>query len=1682
MCSSAAKSSSLCFMFVLLVSLLASTGARGEDTPATFTIKAITPSADTRRVTIEFTDEVKVDDFENALRFVPAAPIYWWDTEQKGPKTIQVNTYAAYGQSYLISINEGFTSPTGKQYARGDVQTFTMPHRSPALKFTAKRSVVERDSRQMIHLDLTNVDQVLYEGVRIPILLAPWAQDRLKADPNRELQKVEADLNLVREALVGKFGKNNPFAPFLPEPLYESHLFFSTAQDDIDTAYSVPLTFRKDKEVGTPLAVRFEDNASGSTASTPTRIYQVTDLGLSAKVAPGKIVVWATSIRTGLPAAKVAVAAFTDAEQAWYLGETDSSGLIEIKSEKPLPSLNLSRPESAKTAEKSTLRLDEVRYIAAVSDNDGAFLEVARAEALAVGDIPLSATYEAVASATNASVFTERGVYRPGERVHFKAFVRTNVDGKVETPVGHAIEFALTDTEDNEVMRQELDLSEFGTAAGQFDLPGYAPLGWYHLKVEDASRNTVLAGKTFLVQEFQPPRHQTDIRFRRQSEINDSYVNNPRPEERLICTLAGRYAVGGPVKHGRVRWKIFTAPTEFPVPEYDGYSFGNPSLISEEFIDSGESILDESGEVEVRLPISSDVMSGKQGLKFTATVIDFDGRASSTSETFRVDPLSRVGIRSAPITPEVDVPVQFECVVLDASHRPISSGDLEVSILQKTYVNTRKRSEDGNAFWTWSEVWKRQPSRATSFTDGNAVIELSFPDAGQFLVEVAYRDNEGRTTASTRLVSVNGPFGWYYEDPEESNPRAEQISIRTDRNEYSVGDTMRVSVGGRRDFGAALVAIEKNEVISYQVIEPGEREVEIPVTEECLPNVYVSVLAAIPRGEFPVYPGQFDRDAPSFGFGTTKVKVSGELNPLAIEIAPGQSTLSSRPGEEMTLEIEVADSKGRPAVAELAVAVVDEQVLRLTAFVTPNLDTLTDFTIPLSVFTFDLRKLIQNQSPFEEFRNDPLTGGGGGAGEELLDAKVRRDFSPTAYFNPAVLSDSKGKASVTFSFPDTLTAYRVYVVAIDSKDRFATAERQAVVKKDFYLEPGVPRFLRQGDAADFNVAAFNKTDVPQTFEFIVEASSSISATVPSKSFTVPAYDRYLAPVRVEAGRTGEAGIRFTGNSTSLTDAVESVVPVQSSLPIHRESRFTTVTGKGTIDYVFPEGSASVDPALFAADDLSFQLSLSGSPWVRLAPGLKYLLDYPYGCVEQTSSRLLPLSAIRQLNAAGLIPNVSTEKLEDYLTKGVERLLTMQLGSGQFSSWPGSSTPDRWGTLYALTALQFVSESGFPVDANELDRGFKALRRLALGEEEDPLKGASRGLALCLLARRGVVAWPDIFPIWEKWSDLGREERLFLVLAAIHLGDAPTDQVQTRAREVLAQPRGTDDDSPYHATMREPAAELLLAGRVADATGTRDKLAAELLDSMKPAGYWSSTADTGWVLTALVDYFAHLPETTSTHSGKVILQNGESTPFSLDGSKPHVLMLDPVSFLKNPTVSIETETDSPVFAILRVQHPLPGTPPVSESAPFTVHKTWKNTAGTDEIHVGDVIEVVIEMDFERKSNRHVVLDDPLPAGWVAINSLLATEEPAGDLGDNEDNYYRYWDADGFHRFAPNHSEFRDDRVVAVREWVYQGEYRYSYYARAICAGTFHVPPTQVQLMYEPAATAYTAGMELKVLDR
>ena len=1589
-----------------------------------------------------------------------------WDISYTKRSQIVLKGDFREGQRYSLIFKPGFEID-GKKY-KATKSSFVIEPLSN-IEFFNQNNVIERNSKQFLHLNLKNIDRFTVHSTKIPPIYLPFALDQniewKETLKTLDSYQADTDLKNLPSEFRGLWGQ-----------LKKDKQIFNFQKNFKTKPFSVPLTFGRESKDGSIQLIKVKSENPELKAESSYKLVRITDIGITYKHSMKNLLIWLTSLQKGTPRANHKVYALDDRFQIFFLGSTNSDGVIVIRPG-TYKAMALKKYGGYHVSE-SRLELSWIKGLVALSNDDATFMEISKGNEFYPDGIDRNNTKEDLGENLKANIFTERGIYKPGDTVHFKGTLRQYSDGNIG-PYRHATPVRIDSPKGETVLQSTYIPNEFGTLSGDLKLATHFSLGTYTIFM--GSKGDYVTTRTFELQEFRAPKHKTHITFDTETRKDRGFANIDQEIKYLKIKIAGQYYVGGPLKNAQVRWKIFHGKTNFKVSGYDDFMFENSDAV-EELIESSETVLDKDGSAEFSFPIGSMVASGRRSLVVVASVIDFDGRVATSKSVYQGRPDYLVGMSklSQSVKAGRDLPIRFVVIKNEGKEKQI--GKVSVNVLRKGWNYIRKRNERGEVYWNWQKLWKKVLSVEHQINDPDNPFIFSSSHSGDYLITTSFSSQDKDFTSAT-IVTVENGYSSYGRSNKE-NPY-ERMFLISDKTTYAPGATAGIKFLPVQKSPAYLVTIEREGVLDYSLLrtEEDKPSLEVPLNNDHSPNIHVSIIGALPRRDFPHYPSSVDEGAPNFQYGSIKLQVLKESDNLKIAVNNGVDSISQKPSSTGTLQVTVKDRNGIGKSVELAIGIIDEKVLALTRYKTPDLSSLSRVDIPLGVGTADLRSWLSKQTPLKMIWNKPLTGGGGLEKSPASNTTIRSDFNPVAYFNPSVITDSNGNVTIEYELPDSITSYRVYVVACDKGNGFGNAELPLIATKDFYIEPGLPRFFTKGDRFEFLVKAINKTEVSSRLEFMSDATDNLNILQQGTEFYLGALDSTQVRIKGEALSTGVASVDLSGTIQDKIDAVKLDVPVYSGHTIGTDVLIGSF--KGDTKLTFPLDR--VVEQRFQNDEFiensQFKLTFSKTPFLRMSGGIAYLLQYPYGCIEQTSSRLMPLVALRGLIDKGHVPEVTVATTDKYIKAGVDRLFMMQTESGGFGYWPGNKNPHKMGTLYAMAALSIARKNGVDVPEDRMQKSVSYLQSLLNSDEK--LSETFVAFGSYVLSMNDAFK-PSLMDLSKRLSGESTEAEMFMLLARNNLNVSKPSMFKKKIWDIF-YPQKLDVAVPsvfgeFNARHRYKAIALLAAHSIDPDHPLAHRMAKVLLNDMASNGFWTSTSDTGWALYALGEYYKN--QKTSIYPSSINVKWGDySSNETLDGNKFKTIDLNVSSNLENPILKLNSSTNESIYYKATLKYPRLGYAETGHSNGFDVRKTIENQRGSGDIHVGDIVKVKVDIDAKGLSYdspySYVVIDDPLPSGLVAINSAIKTEE----VVDTQIDESSYWNSDGTYKLVPNFVEFKDDRVLVFKDRMYwSGTYQYTYYARAIMKGDFVLPSTKVQLMYSPQISGFTPKDRIQISGR
>ena len=1318
-------------------------------------------------------------------------------------------------------------------------------------------------------------------------------------------------------------------------------------------------------------------------------------------------------------------------------------------------------------------------------------------------------------------VFDDRKMYRPGEEVRVKGWLRrvgAGPGGDVESlPASvRALAWTLRDSQGNEVGKGEARVSGTGGFDLALRLPATMNLGESVLTLDAAG--TELAGSehthAFQVQEFRRP----EFEVKAQASEGPHVVGGA-----ATVTLSAAYYAGGALPGAEVSWRVTSTPGFFRPPNREDFSFGpwlpwwdrRPGPGEPERVQTLAARTDGAGVHRLLIDFDRADPPRPRVVRAEATVMDVNRQAWTAGSDLLVHPAERyVGLRTERPFVQKGEPIAAFVIATDLDGRAAVGREV------------RLRAERLD----WEQVegeWKEVPKDVQERTLVSAAEPVRAPfearEGGAWRLVARVADERGRENETELRVWVAGGRVPPRRDLEE-----EKVTLVPDRKEYRPGDVARVLVLAPFAPAEGVLTLRRSGLVREErfTMAGGSHTIEVPVAEAFIPNVHLQVdlVGRAARDEAEGGGGAKAPARPAFASGSLDLPVPPASRTLGLSVTPREAALA--PGAETVLDLALKDADGRPvANGEAAVVVVDEAVLALTGYRLPD---------PLEIFyarrTADvsdhrLRSHVllaraEDLSLPAEGRGEALAAGGvayemapmpqpSAAPMMMRKAmtaepkaaepiRARTDFSALALFAASVPTDADGRAQVPVKLPDSLTRYRVMAVAVEGARRFGSGESTLVARLPLMVRPSAPRFLNFGDRFELPVVVQNQTGREMTVDVAVRARNAALTAGAGRRLVVAANDRAEVRFPMAAVRAGTARVQVGAVSGDAADAAEVELPV-----------WTPATTEAFATYGQVDEGSIVQPVAAPKGVVpefgGLEITTSSTALSALTDAVLYLVAYPFECAEQLSSRVLAVAALRDVLAAFEAEGLpKPEDIEAAVRRDVDRLRALQNDDGGFGFWRRGDESWPYVSIHAAHALARAKAKGFPVPDEVLDRSRGYLREVDRHIPAEYGLDVRRVLRAYALSVRAILGDGDPAAARALVREAGVEglsfEALGWVLPVLSKDAASAAEVAAIRRRLANNVAETAAAAHFAVSYGDGAHLLLHSDRRADAIllealiadQPRSDLVPKLVEGLlahRTAGRWTNTQENVFVLLALDRYFQAYEKATPDFVARAWLGERYAGSHAFRGrtTERHHLLI-PMPYLRETREASDLVLAKEGAGRLYYRIGLRYAPDSLVLEPldrgFTVERTYegaddpkdvrRDPDGTWRIRAGARVRVRLTMVAPSR-RYHVALVDPLPAGLEPLNPALAVTGavPGGGGSDvvpiggpglggpGRPGHWWWWSRPWF-----DHQNLRDERVEAFSALLWEGVHTYRYVARATTPGTFVVPPPKAEEMYSP----------------
>jgi alpha-2-macroglobulin len=1281
--------------------------------------------------------------------------------------------------------------------------------------------------------------------------------------------------------------------------------------------------------------------------------------------------------------------------------------------------------------------------------------------------------------ATLGFVFTERPIYKPGEPVFVKGWVREKKSGRLTIPAAMKPYGFQIQAPDGALTPLESKSSKLGGLEATFTSSTSAT-GVFTVQLFEGAPENVVARRSFKIEAYRIPIFEVLL-------TAPAKVRNDAPFE--VKTLA-RYFAGGNLAHQPISWTISQRPYDWSPTGQKGFLFASSLQMSRTSSQKNSPVtnqtgeLDDNGQLMIAAKPERDLDGSAKVFRFEATVTGPDNQPVTGFTEVKTLPAFLVGLK-VPRFLEKATSVKAEVLALGVDEKPLKGQELRVRLSRRVWHSSLRESSfsNGEAKYQTQQEDVKVAEKTVSTVEGPLPVEFQIGESGVFVVEVFARDKLGRVQNISADLYIGGhsPQSW---------PKAREgvFELKPDKVAYAPGETAQVLVQSPYEKAQGLVVIEDPKGNRYEwfSVAGSQAVLPIPIGEELVPNLPLHVV--LMRGRLGFAKTNDERYKPLTAAASFDLVVKPEKNLIKIDV---KHIETARPGTTQEFTISLKDASQKPIGGEVTFWLVDEAVLSLAP--EGSLDPLSEMLPPnrRTVSIADSRNVVLGA--LAQLEENP--GGDGAEGDQSGKKLVRKEFKTVPFYRATLVVPESGTLVVPVQLSDDLTNFKVRAVAASGANRFGYKQSQLRVRLPVLVQPQLPRFVRLGDT--FMAGGLARiTEGPEGAGLVSLSVSGNAVPVVASKKTIQFKNNGVVSISelVSVHQSFEKGQRSIKVAAQVErtvdkarDAFEISLPVLPDAPLQTFSYLTSLSLGKNVLKDFPEkpreGSAQQTVVLTNQRGL-----------LQLAASLDYLAAYPHGCLEQRMSQLAPELALGGFLQKLELETRFTPQLKISTLRILDDLKRHQDDRGFFGYWPGASG-DVALTAQAVEFMVAAKTSGMNVDSGVFKLATGALKMVLRNDFKGALadyRSNQQSAAFRALAKAGILEENYLVEAFNRRDSF---DAVSLADLAFTLAEKPSafgpnlaalksdlwDRVQfqlVNGQTVFSKIRGERSSwsNGYLGSSASTTAavwEALL--KLDGANEKQSKLRDALLSQSTAQNGFGSTHSNRRALAALGLWLA-APISGVQETSIVAPQ---MMPVALNGEKKSARRIfesaePPLLELKGaPLEARVTQRYSPKASGAELtpqknglsvgrnltRYPADGSAPTQhEDVPGTLFKT----------KVGEILEIHTRLTLDL-TRHHVALTVPFAAGLEPMNPALANASSDAKPSLNDD-------------IAATYVERLDSEVRYYFTELKAGTYNVHFRVRASSVGRFVHPPPSAELMYQEQVSARGAGLRVEVRDK
>lgn len=1287
---------------------------------------------------------------------------------------------------------------------------------------------------------------------------------------------------------------------------------------------------------------------------------------------------------------------------------------------------------SGTTDDKGQVRLDlssgRPFYLIASQGTQRSYLRVDNGSALSLSSFDVSG--EVVQKGIKGFIYGERGVWRPGDMLHLGFMLN---DRAKQLPAEHPVVMELYNPLGQMYARKTQTRGELGLYAFDFVTEADAPTGAWNVKAQVGG---VSFSKRLRIESIKPNRLKIALSMPEKTLLR----GEPMDARLHVEWLQG--AIARNLKYD-IQGTFIATPTTFE--GYKGFYFDDPSRVfntEESKLISG--VTDERGDatVQARFELGSTA-PGMLLANLVTRVYEESGDFSIDADRMLYSPYRRyTGIKSPQKDKEqlnTGTNYTYEVASVDYLGKPQANTELDVKVYKVYWYWWWDSNSSGLANYV-SDSYNKPVKTFAIRTDGSGrgTFQLSFPDKEWGTYFISVKDKESKH--STGVMSY---FDWPYNEGRRNTDGSESatmLSFKIDKDSYTPGEKMVVTFPSTKG-SRAIISIENGvRVLSLteHTCEDKQTTVRLDVTKDMQPNAYVYITLLQPHGIT-------KNDLPIRLYGVVPFTVTSPESHLTPVI---QSPAELKPDASYT--VSVSEKNGKEMAYTLAI--VDEGLLDLTRFRTPEPWKAFNAREALGVNTWDLYNYVVGAygGRIEQL----FSIGGDDALNKGPKAIVNR-FKPVVRFDGPFLLKKGKTARHTYQMPNYNGRVKIMVVA-GNGEAYGHADKSVMVRKPVMLLGTLPRVIGVGEEMVVPATVFATEDGVGAVNVSIACSSNmevVGEATRSLSFERKGDQQASFRIRVKKN-PGIGKVTITATGKGDKSVYETELEIRTvRRPQVKVTAATLEAGKSWKETVAMPGATGTNQLTLEVSDIA--------P-VNVSSRLSYLLGYPHGCLEQITSKGFPQLYISSFTDLTLQQAKSTEEA---VKEVIRRLRSYQTVDGAFAYWPGGTSSNGWGTVYATHFLLEASKKGYLVPEAMKQSVLNNLRRVARNWKPvtsyyKDSEEATQAYRLYVLALAGSPEMGAMNRLKEM-KDLTSMSRWSLASAYALVGRE--DVAQDLISKTTALPSGySEHDETFGSDVRDQSIQLMTLCLL-----DKGKEAATLVEELSKqlsSDDWLSTQSTAFALVALSDYLAKYRVDGAMDFTYAC--GGKDGQVKTDKNIWSETLLDKAG--TSASVELKNTGKSTLFARIITE----GIPEQGEEKAYangvSLAVSYVDLNGSPvnvaQLEQGTNFSAVVTVKTpSARGYNNLVLSEIFPAGWEILNTRFLNESATDSLS-----------------AGVNYQDIRDDRVYSYIDRLPAGsQVTVKINLCAVYPGRFYLPPVYCEAMYDYLIRANTAGQEVTV---